>query len=414
MTVGERLYFPLDEYTSRWAAVERAMVEQGYETAVIWQRTGGGYDRAGDVWYLTSYASHSSGQEPSLGGNAIGRSFAALLLRRGHEPELHICEPAGTVDPGLVATANIVGHDRNLPAGFAARLRELGIEGPVAYVGDDFLPAQMYRILLEESPQIEWVPEGLLLKELQRRKSPRELDLYREAGAVVSEALTAFMEGLIAGRPQSEAAGEAARIVVAAGGGIQRIACHSGPRGDDAMWNNPLYGYTREAPERGDLVRAWVFGPILHGYWIDPGRTSVCGGSPSPAQRTLIENSVTLTEGIIAACRPGGTPRDAGIAGDRLTEELGYSYDIGGAIWSIYGHGLGNFFMPPKIPSHGAETFEDDKAIWNVDTPFLEGEVYGVETFLSEPGVGMSGFEDIIIISERGNERLITTPMLFW
>jgi Xaa-Pro dipeptidase len=391
------------------------MAARGYETAVIWQRTGGSYDRAGDVWYLTAYASHASGQEPSVGANAVGRSFAALLLRNGHEPELHIAEPVDTVDTELVAVEDIVAHDANLALGLAGRLSGLGIEGRVAYVGDDFLPAQMYRFLIDATPQIEWVPEPTLLYDVQRHKSARELELYTEAGEVVSHALTVLMEGLIRGKPQSEAAADAAQIIVSAGGGIQRIGISHGPRASFAMWDKPLYGYSTDAPDPGDIVRAWIYGPILEGYWIDPGRTSVCGRDPTPAQRKLIEDSVTLTHRIVDAVRPGATPREVGRLGDRVTSELGYEYDIGGAIWSLYGHGLGTYFASPKIPAHGAETKVDDGLQWNIDTRFFDGEVYAVETFLTDPGVvGMVGMEEVFVVRPGGAELLTTTPAVFW
>ena len=83
--LGSGMYFPHDEYIGRWSRVEAELDRLGYDAAVLWQRTGGSYDRAGDVWYLSGYASHASGQEPA-GSSGIGRAFAALLLRRGHEP----------------------------------------------------------------------------------------------------------------------------------------------------------------------------------------------------------------------------------------------------------------------------------------------------------------------------------------
>jgi Xaa-Pro aminopeptidase len=412
---GSRLYFPLDEYRRRWDGVQAELAARGYETAVIWQRTGGSYDRAGDVWYLSGYASHASGQEPSVGANAVGRSFAALLVRKDHEPQLHISEPVSTVDPELVAVDDIVAHNANLALGLAGQLEQLGIEGRVAYVGDDFLPAQLYRFLTEATPEIEWVWEPTLLYDLQRHKSARELDLYAEAGEIVSRALTACMEALIAGKPQSEAAADAARIVVSAGGGIQRIGINHGPRAAYAMWDKPLYSYSTDAPSPGDLVRAWIYGPILEGYWIDPGRTAVCGRNPTPAQRKLIEDSVTLTHAIVHAVRPGATPRQVGREGDRVTRELGYDYEVGGAIWDIYGHGLGTYFASPKLPAHGNETMVDDGLQWNIDTEFFDGEVYAVETFLTDPGVvGMVGMEEVFVVRSDGPELLTTTPVVFW
>jgi Xaa-Pro dipeptidase len=408
--VGSKMYFPRDEYVDRWSRLEAELKRLGYDAAVFWQRTGGSYDRAGDVWYLSGYASHSSGQEPA--SNGVGRAFAALLVRVGHEPELHIAEPELTVDRRYVAVESIFGHD-DLATGLATRLTEWGITGRVAYNGEDFVPILLHRLLTAATPEIAWVPEEYLLFEIQNHKSGRELDLYREAGEVATEALTALMEGLIRGERQCDAAAKAAAIVVGHGGGFQRIGVHTGNASELAMWDFPLYGYSRDSAQPGDMVRAWVYGPILNGYWLDPGRSSVCG-DPSPERKRLVESGVALMQKIMGAVKPGATPREAGAAGDAFVKELGYSDDKGGAIWDLYGHSISTFWLGPNIPAFGAHGDDNDRGWWNVDRPFHEGQVYTVETFTRDPGVGTATFEEVFIIHGDGLEMLSKTPMLFW
>ena len=69
----------------------------------------GSYDRAGDVWYLTNYASQNIGKEPSAW--RVGCALAALLVRKGEEPELHILAPEFStfeeVDRSYVAVDDI-------------------------------------------------------------------------------------------------------------------------------------------------------------------------------------------------------------------------------------------------------------------------------------------------------------------
>ena len=50
------------------------------------------------------------------------------------------------------------------------------------------------------TPQIDWVVEDDLVRDVRLIKSPRELALYREAGEYVTRAHVAMMEALIAGR----------------------------------------------------------------------------------------------------------------------------------------------------------------------------------------------------------------------
>lgn len=408
------MFFPREEFEQRWERFEAALGEKGYDAAVIWQRTGGSYDRAGNAWWLTNYACQSSGQEMADGVSPIGRSFAAVIFRVGHEPELHIAENVETVDRRYVVVGQLTAHTDDLGLGVGRRLGELGIGGRVALIGEDFLPVPLYRSLASATNDIAWVPEESLIHVLQHHKSEREVALYREAGQISGDALTALMKGLIAGKRQCDAVADAAAIVIRGGGGYQRIACHHGTPSESAMWDYPLYGYSRDAPAPGDMVRGWVYGPILQGYWLDPGRSAVCGSKPSPERRKLIEDTVELLDAIIAEIRPGRTPRQAGVVGDQVASRLGYGLDSGAGIWEIYGHGLGTFGIGPVIPAHGAKDFKDDTGWWNVDEPFFGGQIYTAEVFVQEPGVGTATFEEILLVRDGDAERLTQTPLLFW
>jgi Xaa-Pro dipeptidase len=404
------MYFPRDEYEQRWTKVLDAMHAQGYETLVVWQRSGGAFDRLGDLFWLANYASAVSGQEsPSVYG--FGRAFAALLFRQGQAPELHIAEEPDTVDLDEIPVDQVYGHT-NLIIGLAGRLKELGVEGRVAYVGDDFLPALYYRTLLEATPGIEWVPEDTFLWPLQRIKSPRELDLYREAGEIATRALTAMMESLVGGESESEAAARAGAEVLRGGGGFHRIGIHHGPKSEHSMWHSPVYGFTTGQPKPGDIVRAWVYGPILHGYWLDPGRTSVVGAKPTPEQRDLIENCARIVEEVMAVIKPGVTTVEAGQVGDAASSDAGYlSHKQSASLWPIYGHGVGTFFARPSIPLFLPKEYEGEPKF--TDT-FEEGMTMGIEAFLTHPGVGTAGFEQNVIVVRDGVEVLTKSPMLFW
>lgn len=413
-TVGASLPFPIEEYQDRWRKVYAEMNARGYETAVVWSRSGGSYDRAGALTYLNNYASHASGQEWSSGSAAIGRSFAALVFHAGEEPVLHIAEPVSTVELPYVATGKIYEHTEDLGRQLVEHLVQQGIGGNVAYVGYDFMPLQMWESISAASGEITWVPEDTLLYRAQSHKSELELDLYREGGEISGAALKVFMEALIRGERQCDAAAEAASLIIRSGGGFQRVACHTGPRSELAMWDNPFYGYSTDRAKSNDLVRAWVYGPVRHGYWIDPGRSSF-GPDASPAQRRLVENGVEITEHLISLIRAGKTPREVGIEGDAYTQKIGLSDDTGGGIWDLYGHGLSTFWHGPIIPAHPAATFPAGDSFDDVDTPFHVGQVFTVETFMREPGVGTATFEEVFIVQQDGVERVtLNCPMSFY
>ena len=407
------MYFPKEEYEQRWSRLHDEMAKRGFETVVVWQRTGGSYDRAGNVWYLSNYAAQNIGQEPTTKFFGVGQAFAALLVRRGHEPELHLLQQQSgieVVDSTYVAVEHIEGHPGSIGTGLGERLNNLSIEGRVGYVGDDFLPLEIWRDLEAATPAIEWTPQDDLLYPLQHVKSPRELDLYREAGQISSEALTAFMNGLIRAEPQCEAAARAAAIITAAGGGFQRLGCNTGPRGDECFFDYPLYGYSKRAAKPGELLHAWII-PVIEGYWLDPGRTSVYHATPNAEQKRLIEGTVEVNEAIIAALQPGATPREVGVIADATATRLGLPIPEAGG--HLYGHGMSTFWSGPVIPGASASHVEDD-SYWNIDEPFYAGQLFTAEAFFEEPGVGLSGIEDVVIIWEDRVERVTTTPTIFW
>ena len=57
-------YFSIEEYHDRWKKVQAAMKKKGYDYALIWGKTGGTYERSGDILYLANYYSTHSGHEP--------------------------------------------------------------------------------------------------------------------------------------------------------------------------------------------------------------------------------------------------------------------------------------------------------------------------------------------------------------
>jgi Xaa-Pro aminopeptidase len=397
------LPYPVDEYQGRWQRLYAELEARGYEAAVIWQRSGGGYDRAGDLHWLCNYASLSSGQEPAYLG-PVGKAFAALIFLRGREPQLHICEPAAMIDREQVATADVIDHE-NLPEGVGRALREAGVSGPVLYNGEDFLPVPYMKALEAAAPDVEWTPCLDLIWAIHKIKSPLELDVLRETGAVATRSLTALMEDLIAGKPETEAAARAAQEIIRAGGGIQRIATAFGPKSESVMWSTGMYGYGSQSPAPGDMVRGWIYGPLCKGMWLDPGRAAVCGNKPTAEQRKLLESAVDIIEQMAGAIRPGVHSQEVGALGDRLMEQAGNELDED--LWDLYGHGVGkDFFLDPVIPRLGAMP--------QYTGTYEAGMAVTVEMFLLHKGVGWGTFEHTGLVGENGWEPLDRTPLLFW
>ena len=405
--------FPREEYEGRWQRVYAAMRERGHHALIVWQRGAGGLDRAINVHWLANFVSVGSGQDWADETASLGWSFSALLFHDGREPELHTGQPERQTDTTALACGRAFFHTGDVLQALARHLKSLGIEGRVAVVGDDTLPGLYDRVLRRLTPQIEWVTEEYLLFEAQRIKSPRELEVYRRAGEIVSEALTEAMQAMIAGTTTAEAASRAVATVVRNGGGVHRADMTFGPRSERLITGDPLHGYSLARPAPGDIVRGWVYGPILAGYWLDPGRSAVSQRRPDRAQQALLEGSAGIVEAIIAAVRPGVTIRSLAAAGDVVARRVGYHDHP--QLLPVFGHQIGPYLGPEIFPDGFLATdgMIGDASAAQLDTPLQAGMVIGVEAFLTHEGVGTAAFEQNLIVTKQGSELLTTTPLVF-
>ena len=391
--------FSLDEYEARWARTYEAMAAKGYDVAVVWGKTSGVYERAGDMLYLSNFFSTHSGQEPdTVLWN--GRSYSALIMQQGEVPELITDEAEARFD--IIATDRFQGLYDPIK-GVADTLKARGIGGKVALVGSDFLPMKYWLQLSAQTPGIEWAPEDDLVRDVRLIKSPAELALFREAGELVTRAHTAMMEALIAGKAEGVAAGAAGKILLEGGGAWHRMAISHGDI-SQYLESDPLTGFSTLVPAPGDIVHGFIYGPILKGYWLDPGRTAVCGGKPTAEQRHVTESLVDVMHKLMAAIKPGVKVKDVGLLGDELTEATGYSSEVLKTNWPYYGHSNGCMWEAPYI----------EPRLCSDDDLFQEGMVASVEGFFDSPGVGTAVFETNYIVTKDGVDEITPVPHLFW
>jgi len=324
---------------------------------------------------------------------------------------LHVGLPRTFLDPSRYVCGDLIVHGPNLMVGLAEYFRVQRIEGKVVVVGDDVLPGMYDRILRSHTPQIEWVSDETFLLEPQLVKSPRELEAFRMGGDIATRALTDAVEALIAGETGAEAAARAAATILRAGGGYHRIDITHGPASERLLLSGDLYGYNLHAPRHNDMVRAWIYGPLFEGYWLDPGRTAVCGNRPTAEQKAIIEGTAEIVDTVVSAVAPGKTPRELGILGGKVARKTGF-FEQEQLDFPLLGHGVGTNFIPYIIPL--GEGQPDPMGVQKYDEPLLPGMVLGVEAFLSRKGVGTAGFEQNLIVTATGTEMLTRTPMIFW
>jgi Xaa-Pro dipeptidase len=393
-------YFPLEEFQARWKKVDAEMTKRGHELAIVWGKTAGHYERSMETLWLTNFWSEHSGQEPDAPiWNA--RGFCCVILERGKEPELH--GDVASVRRRLVRCGEYYFSDDPV-ASVAKALVRRRVRGRVAFIGSDCLPVKYAKELEAATPGVEYVYDDNLVRACRRIKSSRELDLFREAGQMVSSALYRVCDSLYSGKTGAEAAAEGAYELTRRGGGWLRIPVNFGSDQDSEYFErDPMYGYPMTAPKAGEMVRTWIYGPIHQGYWIDPGRSLVCGGKPTPEQRSLLVDSYAITEAVLNTVKPGVRVLDVIAEVEKVKSRVVDEKDLASEQWPYYGHGNGMMWEHPII----------NKDCVTEDDIFEEGMVASGESFMTRKNVGSVGWEQNFIVTGTGIELITTTPV-FW
>ena len=220
---------------------------------------------------------------------------------------------------------------------------------------------------------------------------------------------------MIAGKRSCEAAARAASILMAGGGGFHRISVNHGPMMQNGL-SKDYYGYNTRAPNAGDLVTVWIYGPIFAGYWLDPGRTAICGNRPTAAQKSLVEDCANYGRQDDAGSCPGHDARASSASVGRRSSGKGRTSTAGkpdsGNTGHGFGHGLATSFPGYVLPIGDVEI--GPFGYRRLSETLKPGMVLASEAFLSRPGVGTAGVENNFIVTETGVELLDKSPMLYW
>jgi Xaa-Pro aminopeptidase len=334
-----------------------------------------------------------------------GRSHSAVILPLDEAPTLVVDIPDWRRDQVVV---DDVRFSLSVPECVAEAINERGLgEARLGLVGSNALLAGAYRALVEALPGVEFEPADDVIEDLHVVKSPRELELIREASDVGNRIIDAIMQtALKPGVTEAEAVAAGYAIAVPECVAVLQAAVASGPS-SNAFARGGMPAWTNRTLEEGDLFHLDSFG-FLNGYQYDFGRGLVVGGNPSADQRAVVEATIEAVDRVIEVIRPGLRACDAysvaheylqeqemlGDGGLETTPALVLSYPM-------YGHTFGvGWGWPWLFPG-------DEREI-------QAGMTLAIEAMAGRPGVGSSYFEQDIVVTEDGVELLSTIPKVYW
>lgn len=203
-------------------------------------------------------------------------------------------------------------------------------------------------------------------------KSRREIELIREAGKILAQALFSI-EGVLKPGVTTLHLAEVAEHIIRKYGGYPAFKGYKGFQGAICTSINEevVHGIPgKRVIKEGDLVSIDL-GVLKNGYYSDAAKSYIVGKPASARAEELLKTTRKALFNGIEAARVGNRISDISRAVQATVEEKGF-----GVVRDLVGHGVGrNLHEDPQIPNFVSQ---------NGDRPLKEGMVIAIEPMVTE------------------------------
>jgi Xaa-Pro aminopeptidase len=271
-------------------------------------------------------------------------------------------------------------------------LAQMGLAGARIGVELSAVPAADYPALLDAIAPASVQDASALVDRLRAVKSPAEIALLREAGAITEAALAGMLPLLQEGATRAALGRGFLELV-------QQEATRRGTSASVTAWEYVGFGASpwssRGGLAQGDVVKIDV-GAVVGGYTADLARTFTLGPAP-PRPLQVHAALLAAFEAGRAMFRPGVALRDIHATCLRAVHDAGFpSYARG-----HFGHGLGASIWSEEWPYTAAEA----------DAVLEPGMVMAFEAPWYIDGIGGLIIEDMLLVTPEGAETLAGTRL---
>jgi Xaa-Pro aminopeptidase len=351
------------------------------------------YDRPGHLAYLTNHFPPFPSTPFTETDRGMGygifllpvKGEATLLIDRHSQASLR--KDVVAVDDVRVAPDMI--------ASLVDWMKERQLEtGKIGIMGEDLLPATIYRHLVAELPQLEVQTADHLLNQQRMIKSEAEIRLIAEAAMIAGAGHAAAIQVVKAGARENEICAEGTAAALKAGADFVRyFRVSSDPQLATTMrWPQA----TDRKIQEGELVMMDIIG-ACRGYQFDVFRCT-CVGEADEKKLGMMNAVLEATNAAVEATRVGLPAEDLVTVAREVFEKVGYAdYSR-----SFMGHGIGLETVEPPLISPGDHT------------ELQAGMVLCIEPGLSIPGVGGFCIEQEVVVREDGPELLTPFEAKLW
>ena len=280
--------------------------------------------------------------------------------------------------------------DAEIAIDLLERVAEGGLPARVGFADDHLTVKQHERLSGLVGGDVELVPAGGIVEALRLVKGAEEIEAVRAAARVADEAFReVVLESGIVGRTEREVALDlefAMRRRGADGASFPPIVA-AGAHG--AL----PHAEPRDVKIPADTLVVIDWGAQKDGYASDCTRT-VATGEVDPRDREVYELVRHAQREALAAVRPGPTGREVDAVARGIIDAAGHA--------EHFGHGLGH--------GVGLEVHEGPRLSKQGEIALAAGQIVTVEPGVYVPGQVGVRIEDLVVLTDGGNEVLSSIP----
>ncbi len=380
--------FPGDEYERRLESTRARMAESGLDVLLVTDPANMNYLTGYDAWsfYVPQAVVLPLGNEPPHWvGRAMDAESARLTTVLPHD-RIH-----GYAD-------DYVEHPVKHPMQYVAELlADLGYgRGRIGYEGDAYsFTARNLQVLARELPEARLQDAYLLVNWVRTVKSPREIEVMRQAARIVERVMRVAIETVEVGRRECDAAAVISEAQIR---GTEEFGGQV-PANPPAILSGDNAGTPHAAwsdrPFLPDTATCLELSGCRHRYHCAMSRT-VWLGMPPDHVRRLADATAEGMEAALSVVEPGALCQDVERAWRETIGRRGFSKP------SRIGYSIGLNY-PPNWADHTASLREGD-------TTVMEPNM----TFHLMLGMWMEGWgfelSDTFRVTESGYELLADVP----
>lgn len=370
----------MPDYSQRLQAVQARMAEQRVDLLFL--------PISASLQYLTGIPR----EEPNFGATHYpGEWLTGAWIPRQGQPILTLPRMLAEFHLGPLPGARVrILPDAGDPSQLARdTLTSLGIRGRARVALEDRAWAETLIHLQRLLPEAQFTLASPLIMPLRRIKSPEEIAILRQAGAITEAAYQATLRRLRHGMTNLD-------LITEVNYQLKRHGAdtHSFVTAFYNMGPNYPFDFTNRAevlqvPLEPPVSVSFDFGAAYQGYCYDYGR-SVFFGEPDPEYRRCYQLVMAAQAAGMAALRPGRTCAQADAAAREVIAQAGY----GEAFRHRLGHGIGMDVHEPPFLTAGDETLLE------------EGMCFTVEPSIFIPRRLGARVEDVVVVGPEGGQPL--------